>query len=88
MYKVDISKEAQREIRKLPLDEIPGIGRKIHTLNYEPRPFGYKKLTGGKDVYRIPKGDYRIIYIINDKAKSVLVTHVRHRREAYRGLWF
>ena len=48
-----------------------------------PRPMGVKKLSG-QDAYRIRVGDYRILYEIDDTAKTVLVFAVRHRREVYR----
>lgn len=43
---------------------------------------GVVKLSGRED-YRIRVGDYRVIYEIDDVGKAVLVTAIRHRREAY-----
>jgi mRNA interferase RelE/StbE len=86
LYKVIIKKEAQRGIRKLPPDEIPGIIKKAYTLENNPRPFGCEKLKGSTDGYRVPKGDYRILYTIDDGTKKVRIYRVGHRREVYRGL--
>jgi ParE-like toxin of type II ParDE toxin-antitoxin system len=30
-----------------------------------------------------PSGDWRVVYIIDDAAKRVSITRVRHRREVY-----
>ena len=48
--------------------------------------FGYKKLAGYSDRYRLRVGDYRIIYEIADEQLIILVVGVGHRREAYRAL--
>ncbi len=88
MYKVIIKKEAQKDIRKLPPDEIPGIIKKAYSLEENPRPFGCKKLRGSSEGYRVVKGDHRILYTIDDNAREVRIYRVRHRREVYRRLWF
>jgi mRNA interferase RelE/StbE len=48
-----------------------------------PRPAGCKKLKGYKDVWRIRAGNWRVIYVIDDSAKRVIITRVAHRREVY-----
>jgi mRNA interferase RelE/StbE len=50
----------------------------------EPRR-GSQKLTG-QSAYRARVGDQRIIYEIDDGARVITVTRVRHRREVYRKL--
>jgi mRNA-degrading endonuclease RelE of RelBE toxin-antitoxin system len=47
------------------------------------RPPGCKKLKGGDNEWRIRVGDYRIVYEIDDRARTVDVTRIAHRREAY-----
>jgi mRNA interferase RelE/StbE len=48
-----------------------------------PRPPDSKKLRGSTD-YSLRVGTYRILYDIDDAARSVTVYRVKHRREAYR----
>ncbi len=50
----------------------------------EPRPRGCEKLTGPTDVYRVRQGPYRILYVVDDAARTVDVLKVGHRREVYR----
>ena len=38
------------------------------------------------DLCRIRVGNYRIVYGINDDERLIVVTAVRHRSRAYRGL--
>jgi mRNA interferase RelE/StbE len=42
-----------------------------------------KKLHGYKDHWRIRIGDYRVVYTINDAARTVDVTRTAHRRDVY-----
>ncbi|WP_439584395.1 type II toxin-antitoxin system RelE family toxin [Dyadobacter bucti] len=64
-------------------DEIGKILLAIKSLAQNPGPFGFKKLVGIKNSYRIRIGNYRVIYTIEDVVRIVEVSGVRHRREAY-----
>jgi len=35
-------------------------------------------------MYRVRVGSYRVVYRVSDAERSVEVTHIAHRREAYR----
>jgi mRNA interferase RelE/StbE len=83
-YKVVISKSVQKEISKLPIKEILKIKVAIMDLEENPRPFGVKKLEGFEDLYRIKKGNYRIIYSIEDDILSVEVLKVGNRKDVYK----
>ena len=47
-----------------------------------PRPPGVKKLSGGG--YRVRVGTYRVVYDVDDKAMTVTVFRVKHRKDVYR----
>lgn len=83
-YKVLISKSAEKEIYKLPVKEILKIKDAIFDLADNPRPFGVKKLEGFNDLYRIRKGNYRIMYEIEDNILTVEVLKVGNRKEVYK----
>jgi mRNA interferase RelE/StbE len=59
------------------------IDAKILALRNNPRSSGYVKLRGFKDHCRIRIGQYRVIYIIDDNRKDVIITRVAHRSEVY-----
>jgi mRNA interferase RelE/StbE len=40
-------------------------------------------LHGFKSLWRIRVGDYRVVYTVNDPAKTVDVTRIGHRLEVY-----
>ena len=83
-YKVVISKSAEKEISKLSVKEILKIRETILNLADNPRPFGVKKLEGFDDFYRIKKGNYRIIYTIEDDILTVEVLKVGNRKDVYK----
>jgi mRNA interferase RelE/StbE len=83
IYEVIITNSAQKDIRKLPGQEVRKIIPAIRSLAYDPRPSGCKKLVNIKDTYRVRVGNYRILYSIEDQIRIVEVSAVKHRREAY-----
>jgi mRNA interferase RelE/StbE len=82
-YSIEIKQSAQKELDALDDSLFTRMDAKILSLAENPRPTGCKKLKGYKDQWRLRSGHYRVIYIINDEAKTVIVTHVAHRRKVY-----
>ena len=56
---------------------------RLERLAINPRPPGCKKLRGGDKEWRIRVGDYRIVYEVDDRVRSIDVTRIAHRREVY-----
>jgi len=56
---------------------------RLEHLASAPRPPGCKKLRGGDKEWRIRVSDYRVVYVIDDTAKTVDVTRIAQRREVY-----
>ena len=83
-YVVRIKRSAEKELDKLPKKLAQAIDAAILRLELEPRPGGSKRLRGS-DAYRIRHGDYRVLYIIDDKTRVVQITAIGHRKEVYRG---
>ncbi|MDO9532574.1 MAG: type II toxin-antitoxin system RelE/ParE family toxin [Deltaproteobacteria bacterium] len=75
---------AAKEFRFLPSDIKHRMSMTIEKLHREPRPRGVRKLQGHAGLYRVRVGSYRLIYEIDDLGQLIVVTQVRHRREAYR----
>jgi mRNA interferase RelE/StbE len=82
-YRILIRSSAEKEMDALPQSIHKRISTKILALQMDPRPIGTKKLEGIEG-YRLRVGDYRVIYTIDDRSRSITVTLVAHRREAYR----
>ena len=80
-YTIKIKKSAEKELNVLPLKIYKQIASHIFMLENNPRPLNSAKL---KD--NVYSGDYRIVYLIDDKNKIVEIIKLGHRREVYRGL--
>lgn len=82
-YHIELSTQARKELLDLPKDVIERLAETLDDLEENPRPPASKKLTG-REGYRIRKGNYRILYTIDDKQRLVRVYRIGHRREIYR----
>jgi len=84
IYRIDFARKAARQFQNLPAAVQKRLKPKIDALARNLRPRGVKKLEGEEDLYRIPVGDYRIIYQVQDKALVVLVVKLGDRKEIYK----
>ena len=82
MYRLVIDRYAQKQLSKIPPPFFNRITKAIFNLANDPRPPGYKKLTG-RPGYRIRIGDYRVIYNIEDKILTVIVIDIGNRKDIY-----
>ena len=82
-YRVELETRARSELLDLPKEALRRIAPVIDDLGRDPRPPGAKKLTG-QNGYRVRKGDYRILYAIDDALRLIRIYRIGHRREVYR----
>lgn len=82
MYELQYKKKAIKALAKINEPYYSAILEAIEMLVEEPRPFGYKKLTG-RTGYRIRVGTYRIIYDIFDTTLIVEIVNVGSRGSVY-----
>jgi mRNA interferase RelE/StbE len=81
-YKVSLKKAAIKALENISEPYYSNIKTAIYNLAENPRPQGYKKLTG-RDGYRIRISDYRVIYDIYDDILLVDVINLGHRKDIY-----
>ena len=83
-YELLIKPSAAKELKAVGRkSDLERIVLRIQGLKDDPRPSGCEKLTG-QSRYRVRQGSYRIIYLVNDDARSVTVVKVGHRKDVYR----
>jgi len=82
-YEVYFRESVWKDLKKIQKKDLRTILKKIKGLSIDPRPAGCEKLTG-QDRYRVRQGKYRIVYSIQDKALTVWVVKVGHRKDVYR----
>jgi mRNA interferase RelE/StbE len=77
---------ARRQLQRLQKTHIPEtkkIVTNIMSLAKNPRPLGVRKLANRSEM-RLRIGDYRVLYLIDDVRRTVTISMIAHRREAYR----
>jgi mRNA interferase RelE/StbE len=82
-YEVRLKTSAEKEFDRLPGAVAARVVKAMLSLESQPRRPGCKKLHG-RDAYRFRVGDYRILYTIDDPARTVEVVAIAHRKDAYR----
>ena len=83
-YSILVRPAASRDLKALSPEVRKRINTAIDRLGDDPRPSGSRKLVGFDDEWRVRVGDYRVLYVIHDSERQVLIARVAHRREAYR----
>ena len=82
-YEVRITPHAERDLDRLSSTDYRRIDRHIGLLAQDPRPRGIAKLRD--KAHRIRIGPWRVIYIIDDAKRIVVITAVRRRdKDTYR----
>jgi mRNA interferase RelE/StbE len=79
-YRIKVKRSAAKEIAALQKADCQRVVARLQALADEP---GCEKLTGN-DKYRVREGDYRILYEIDEKSRTVTIVKVRNRKEVYR----
>ena len=90
MYRIFVTEEFQKSLKKLPKSKLPSIEKKVKEfiapqLKEEPH-FGLniKKLRNyNPETWRYRIGKYRLFYIIHEETKTVSFLTVDHRKDAY-----
>ena len=82
-WEIQISRDARKELARLPPKMQTRIAQAILTLENDPFARGCKKLKN-RDGWRIRVGDYRVLYFADPKTRKLVVGAIGHRREVYR----
>jgi mRNA interferase RelE/StbE len=85
MYKVHLLPKNEKFFARADINLARKLASCFKLLESAPiRHPNIKKLVGPfKGLYRLRAGDYRIIYWIDEKKKTVFVLRIAHRKEAY-----
>lgn len=84
VWRVQLSSDADITFRKLPADLRRRVLARLHDLESDPRPPGFRKLMGYDDLYRLKVGGWRIIYTIFEEEVIVVVVEITPRGDVYR----
>ena len=85
-YKIKLRRTAQKELDAFSGQDYKVLARAISSLKQNPRPPRVKKLADS-GLWRVRIGHNRIVYVIDDENKSVIIVRVARRKEdTYKGL--
>jgi mRNA interferase RelE/StbE len=84
MYNLIIKNSAKKEMDAISDEQFLKIDAAITTLKINPHPYPQSKKLKGEDKYRLRVGDYRVVYAVNEKEKTIIIYRVRHRKDVYR----
>ena len=81
-YEVFILRRAQKDLADVPLRDYKRLKDSIAALASNPRPHGCLKLAG-RPGWRIRMGDYRVIYEVDDRSRTITILDIGNRRDVY-----
>jgi len=77
------TKAATRDLAGFPQNVQQRIFNELEQLVTDPRQCDIRKVEG-TDNYRLRVGDYRVVYYIEKRSRTCVVSEVAHRKDAYR----
>lgn len=80
-FQVVLAPAAERQLRRLPPGDAARLRAPILALATDPRPSGVTNLVG-TDFLRLRVGQLRVIYVLDDEARLVIVLRVARRAES------
>jgi len=83
-FQVLFEGKAEKQLHKLDPQNQRRILLAARLLGENPRPPKATQLVGQSDLWRVRVGDFRIVYMVQNKELIVLVVQVGHRRDVYK----
>jgi mRNA interferase RelE/StbE len=85
VYEAEITPEGLHHLNRLP-DKVRAAALEaiFGPIASEPRRVGKPLLGDLVGMYSARRGDYRVIYEIDERAHAVVIHRVQHRRDSYR----
>lgn len=83
-YHVDYRPSARREVGRLPRRARHRVRAVADALSANPRPSGALWMWGDWEGYwRLVVGEYRIVYVVDDRIERVTIVRIGHRSDVY-----
>ncbi len=84
VYRLTYKKSVKKELDAISDHDFLKIDEAILSLKDKPFPHPQSKKLKGEDRYRLRVGDYRVVYMVDEKQKIITIYRVRHRKDVYR----
>ncbi len=86
IYQIQFTRTAKKELDALSDGMADRIVAAIGRLEQDTRGAGTKKLKAFGGRWRLQVGDFRVVYLINDEGRVIIISIIQHRRDVYRDL--
>jgi len=73
VYKLTYKKSVKKELDAIPSPDFIKIDEAILALKEQPVPHPQSEKLKGEDRYRLRVGDYRVVYLIDEKQKMITI---------------
>lgn len=85
-HKFELTKQATKDLDSLDASTVKRIIKKLQWITERKNPLQYGKYLTDPAIgdIRFRVGNYRVIVVIDEKKKELVVVSVGHRREIYR----
>jgi mRNA interferase RelE/StbE len=83
-WDVQLTASARRQLDRLPLSVAAAVIETLSAIAGNPRRLGKPLRFELEGHWSARRGPYRIVYRIDDEARSVVVIAVAHRADVYR----
>ncbi|MFZ2410140.1 MAG: type II toxin-antitoxin system RelE/ParE family toxin [Candidatus Methanoperedens sp.] len=83
-YSIFFNKKVKKLISELNKSQKDRIKEKLLSFAENPFTCDIKKIKGKEDIFRLRIGDYRVLYIFDNKEKSIYVVKIDKRSRIYR----
>jgi mRNA interferase RelE/StbE len=81
-YQVEVSSRIEKDLARFPAKERSRILAIFRALAEEPRPVGCVPVRlAAKGTYRVRVSDYRVIYVVHDDKRLIVIARVARRGE-------
>lgn len=81
MFEIELSDEAQKDLRALTKKDSETILKKIYSI--KESPLHYLERLAGKSLWKLRVGDYRAIIFLDTKSNKIFIVKVGHRKNVY-----
>ena len=85
-YSIDLSRQAERFLRELPVKQARQIAEKLQALAADPSALPSEQLRGYAPMRRLRAGEFRIIYAVEGETVQVRLIGKRNDDEIYKAL--
>jgi len=83
MFEFDVSRQAEKFLKKCDKQLTSRILDKLNGLAVEPVPHNAVRIVGEERTFRVRIGDYRVLYEIDWQNKIIIIVVIDKRPHAY-----